>query len=222
MDGNGRWAKQRGLKRYKGHQEGIKVFKEITKEVFKLGIKYLSVYAFSLDNWKRDSEEISFLMKSILKFYETDLSYIKDNNIKVIQSGIYDKLDNSIINVIKRIEEETRDNTAAILNICFNYSGRHEIIDAAKKIAKAYKEGNIDIENLSTDTFKEYLYNPSLPDIDLLIRTSGELRISDFMLYRIAYSELWFTEKLWPEFTKEDLYKAIEEFSLRERRFGKV
>ncbi len=219
MDGNGRWAKQRGLKRYKGHQEGVNVFKEIIKESFKLGIKYISVYAFSVDNWKRDQEEINFLMKMIIKFYDTDFPYLKNNNIRVLQSGITSNLNEEIIQIIRKIEKETEKNNGGVLNICFNYSGQLEILDAAKKIAKEYNEKKIDIENMTINDFKKYLYH-DLPDIDLLIRTSGELRISDFMLYRIAYSELWFTDKLWPDFTKDDLYKAIEDFSKRERRFG--
>ena len=219
MDGNGRWAKQRGKKRSEGHLEGSKIIKRLSRHIFSKGIKILSIFAFSIENFKRSEEEVSYLMGLIVKYFKKEAIEFKKNNIKVVISGRKDRLSNEVLDAIDYIENYTAGNDTAILNICFNYGGQEEIIDAAKKIAIEYKNGNLDLDSLSKDSFYDYLYN-KLEPIDFLIRTSGEERISNFMLYQLAYGELYFTNVLFPDFTEEEFDKALEEFYKRNRRFG--
>lgn len=219
MDGNGRWAKERGLSRSMGHNEGFKNLKSLAKHIFKSGVKVLSVYAFSVDNFKRSKEEVDFLMNLfVTRFKELK----KLNNVKIVFSGIRKSpLPDNVIKVINTLEEETKDNTGYIFNICINYGGTYEILDACKKIAVDYKENNIDLDSMLPDDFYKYLYN-DLPPIDFLIRTSGEERISNFMLYQLSYAEMYFPKIYFPDFDNKEFDNAILAYNKRDRRFGKI
>ena len=221
MDGNGRWAKERGKKRSEGHLAGSKMLKKLSLYILKKGIKELSVFAFSTENFKRSEEEVNYLMNLIIKYFKKEAKTFNENNIRVLISGRLDNLRENVIDVINYIQEYTKDNTGGTLNICFNYGGQEEIIDASKKIAKLYKENKIDIESIDKEVFSKYLYN-SLKPIDLLIRTSGEERISNFMLYQLAYSEFYFTDVYFPDFNEEEFDKALDSYFKRSRRFGGV
>lgn len=221
MDGNGRWAKQRGKRRSEGHLEGSKIVKRLSKHIFEKGIKMLSIFAFSTENFKRSKDEVDYLMNLVVKYFRKEAKEFKKNNIKVVISGRKDKLSDNVLDAIRYIEDYTVNNTGGILNICFNYGGQEEIIDAAKKIAIEYKNGNLDLSSIDKELFNRYLYN-NLEPIDFLIRTSGEERISNFMLYQLAYSELYFTDVYFPDFTEEEFDKALDEYKKRNRRFGGV
>lgn len=218
MDGNGRWATRQGKKRTAGHQAGAKALKKIIETVFRLKIPYLSMYVFSVDNWKREKEEVGFLMKLMKQFYKEEFPDLKKNGIRVVHSGVYPPLSEEIIELLQKIEAETASNTAGTLNLCLNYGGRSEITEAAKKIIKA----GLAPEDLTPQIFSSYLFHPEIPDVDLVIRTSGEMRISDFLLWRIAYAELYFTETLWPDFDEQALFDALSSYQNRDRRFGGV
>ena len=219
MDGNGRWAKERGLSRSMGHNEGFKNLKTLAKHIFKSGVKVLSVYAFSVDNFKRSKEEVDFLMNLfVTRFKELK----KLDNVKIVFSGIRKSpLPDNVIKVINTLEEETKNNTGYIFNICINYGGTYEILDACKKIAVDYKENNIDLDSMLPDDFYKYLYN-DLPPIDFLIRTSGEERISNFMLYQLSYAEMYFPKIYFPDFDNKEFDNAILAYNKRDRRFGKI
>lgn len=221
MDGNGRWAQKRGLKRTKGHQKGADVLKEISEYVYDKGIKVLSVFAFSTENWKRDKEEVDYLMDLFLKAFKKNFDSIKKKGVKVVFSGVKNKLSDKVLKAMEKMTLETKDNKNGIFNICLNYGGQDEIVEASKKICNDVKENKIDIGDINSNMFNKYMFN-DLPPIDLMIRTSGEYRISNFMLWQLAYSELYFTDVLWPDFNKEEFDKAIESFSNRDRRFGGV
>jgi len=221
MDGNGRWATSRGLKRSAGHLEGSKTLEKTGLYIFKKGVKVLSVFAFSTENFKRSDEEVTYLMNLFVEMFTKKCKSFKKNNIKVIFSGRKEPLREDVISAMNKIEDDTKDNSGGILNICLNYGGCEELIDASCKIAKDYKTGNLDLVTLNKETFAKYLYN-DLPPIDLLIRTSGEYRISNFMLYQMAYSEIVFTKTLFPDFDKCEFDKTLEEFNKRNRRFGGV
>ena len=216
MDGNGRWAKERGFERYIGHKLGIESVREIIGISKKIGIKYLTLYVFSKENWKRPKEEIKFLFNLLKKTLEEELERLKRNNIRVLVMGKIQELKDSVKNFLEKCVNETKNCDGMNVIIAFNYSGREEIIDAVNKILKEKKNINSEKE------FSEYLYLKDVPEPDLLIRTSGEMRISNFMLWQIAYTELFFTKKLWPDFRKKDFIEAIEDFSKRERRFGGI
>ena len=215
MDGNGRWATKRGLGRSRGHLKGSDVLLEIAEYSFDKGIKVLSVFAFSTENFNRSKDEVNFIMELGIRLLKEKLDKLINNNIKVVFSGRRAKIPTRLLKLMDKVEKETINNDRAILNICLNYGGRSEIIDAVKTIIKS----NIDIETLNENAFQNYLYN-NLPDIDLVIRTSGEYRISNFMLYQMSYAELYFTGIYWPDFTTKEIDKAILEFSNRNRRFG--
>lgn len=219
MDGNGRWAKERGLSRGMGHKEGFKNLKTLAKHIFKSGVKVLSVYAFSVDNFKRSKEEVDFLMNLfVTRFKELK----KLDNVKIVFSGIRKSpLPDNVIKVINTLEDETKNNTSYIFNICINYGGTYEILDACKKIAVDYKENNIDLDSMLPDDFYKYLYN-DLPPIDFLIRTSGEERISNFMLYQLSYAEMYFPRIYFPDFDNKEFDNAILAYNKRDRRFGKI
>ncbi len=221
MDGNGRWAQKRGLKRTKGHQRGADVLKEISEYVYDKGIEILSVFAFSTENWKRDKEEVDYLMDLFLKAFKKNFESIKKKGVKVVFSGVKNKLSDKVLKAMEKMTLETKDNKNGIFNICLNYGGQDEIVEATKKICNDIKENKIDISDINSDVFNSYMFN-ELPPVDLMIRTSGECRISNFMLWQLAYSELYFTDVLWPDFNKEELDKAIESFNNRDRRFGGV
>ncbi len=219
LDGNGRWAKKRGLKRSMGHKAGFENLKSLSDYIFSKGIKILSVFAFSTENFKRDKEEVDYLMNLLVNNFKKLIS--KKYNVKVVFSGRSNNLSNEVLNAIKEIEEKTKDNTDYIFNICFNYGGRADIIDATKKIVEDVQNGIFDINDLDENKYINYLYN-GIPDIDLLIRTSGEVRISNFMLYQSAYAEMYFPETLFPDFNKEEFEKALDVYNKRDRRFGGI
>ena len=221
MDGNGRWAVNRGLKRTKGHQKGAEVLKKISEYVYDKGIKVLSVFAFSTENWKRDKEEIDYLMDLFIKAFKENFDAVKKKGVKVVFSGVKTRLSDKVLAQMKRMTDETKDNKNGVFNICLNYGGQDEIVEATKKICKDVSDGNLNIDDINSKMYNKYLFN-DLPPIDLMIRTSGEYRISNFMLWQLAFSELYFTDTLWPDFTNEDLDEAIESFNNRDRRFGAV
>lgn len=219
LDGNGRWATKRNLNRSMGHKAGFDNLKKLSKHIFKRGVKVLSVFAFSTENFKRDKEEVDYLMNLLVSSFKTLIN--KKDNVKIVFSGRKDNLRKDVMDSINEIEDMTKNNTEHIFNICFNYGGRADIIDATKKIIKDCEEGIISIENLDEELYKKYLYN-EIPDIDLLIRTSGELRISNFMLYQLSYAEMYFPETLFPDFDNKEFDKAIELYNNRDRRFGGI
>ena len=219
LDGNGRWAQKRGLKRSLGHKAGFQNLKKLSKHIFKRGVKILSVFAFSTENFKRDKEEVDYLMDLLVKEFKTLIN--KKDNVKIVFSGSKDNLREDVLDAIKEIEELTKNNTGHIFNICFNYGGRLEIVDATKKIVNDCKSGKLNIKDLNEDIYSKYLYN-SIPNVDLLIRTSGELRISNFMLYQISYAEMYFPEILFPDFNNDEFDKAIDLYNNRDRRFGGI
>lgn len=219
MDGNRRWAKENNLDTASGHKEGAENLKRIAKFANKIGIKYLTVYAFSTENWKRTKEEVGTIMK-LLKFYILDFFKSYDNNIKVRVIGRTDDLPKDIYSEIKKVEEKTKNNTGLVLNIAFNYGGRDEITTATKKIAEKVKNGELNIEDITEELISNNLYTAGQPDPDLLIRTSGEERISNFLTWQISYSEFVFTDKYWPAFSNQDLLETIAIYQKRTRRFG--
>lgn len=221
MDGNGRWAKERGLARSMGHLEGSKTLEKVGMYILNKGVKVLSVFAFSTENFKRSEEEVNYLMDLFVKMFKSKCKIFIKNNVKIVFSGRKVNLREDVINAMKYLEDLTKDNTKGILNICLNYGGQEELIDASRKIAELYKEGNINLEELNKETFYKYLYN-DLPPVDFVIRTSGEERISNFMLYQMAYSEFYFTNVYFPDFDEKEFDKAIEVFNKRNRRFGGV
>lgn len=221
MDGNGRWAKNRGLKRTNGHKKGAEALKKISEYVYDKHIKILSVFAFSTENWKRDKEEVDYLMNLFIKAFKENFEVVKKKNVKVIFSGVKEKLSDKVIKQMDKMMEDTKDNKNGIFNICLNYGGQDEIVEATKKISKEVVNGNIDIKDINKDMFNKYLFN-DLPPIDLMIRTSGEYRISNFMLWQMAYAELYFTDTLWPDFDEKEFDKALDSYNKRDRRFGGV
>ena len=215
MDGNGRWAERRGLPRTLGHKEGAVALRKIITYAGEIGIKYLTVYAFSTENWKRSKDEVDALMFLFKTYLKNEEKNIMKNNVRFLVSGRKEGVSPSLLEAIENLEDKSKNNTGLTLNIAFNYGGRAEIIDAVNSILKS-KEDHIDEEN-----FSKYLYS-DIPDPELLIRTSGEFRISNFLLWQIAYSEIYITEALWPDFDEKELDKAIESYNGRDRRFGGV
>ena len=216
MDGNRRWAKEKGKSPSMGHLEGSKTLEKTGMYIFSTGVKYLSVFAFSTENFKREEEEVTYLMDLIIKGFKSTCSKFVKHGIRVVISGRKDNLRKDVLDTISEIEEQTKNGMVGTFNICFNYGGQAEIEDACKKIAIDYKDGKVDLANLD---FNSYLYQ-DLPPIDLMIRTSGEVRISNFMLYQLAYSELYFTDVYFPDFDEKEYDLAIDEYNKRKRRFG--
>jgi len=217
IDGNRRWAKKHGLPNYEGHLAGYNTVKEIVTETFKSGVKNISVYSFSTENYKRDKDEVRKITRLHLRLLTTDLKIFIENDIKLVVLGHREKVGKRIINAIENAEAKTANNTAGMLAICFNYGGQLEIVDAVKKIVSK----KVPIEKIDAKLIDRNIYEPNLPPIDLVVRTSGEHRLSNFMLWRIAYSEIIFINKLWPDMKKEDLKAVLKEFNMRVRRFGK-
>ena len=219
MDGNRRWAKKNNLETAQGHKEGAENLKRIAKFANKIGIKYMTVYAFSTENWKRSEEEIGAIMK-LLKLYISDFFKSYDDNIKVNVLGRVNDLPKDLQSEINKAIDRTKNNTGLVLNICFNYGGRDEIVTATKKIAEDVLSGKIKIEVIDETMVSNNLYTAGQPDPDLLIRTSGEERISNFLPWQISYSEFVFTDKYWPEYDEEEFLRSIQIYQKRTRRFG--
>ena len=222
MDGNGRWAKKKGLRREFGHREGRKAVKKIVESCAELNIKNLTLYAFSTENWNRPKLEIDFLMQLLFLSLKDELKNLNRNNIKFETIGNLDRLPKKISNYLKKVKDETRGNSAITLTLALSYGSRNEIVNVVREISEKVKNNIISSKKIDETVINDHLYTRHLPDVDLLIRTSGEKRISNFLLWQIAYSELYFTKKMWPDFGKEDLYKAIISYQNRERRFGKT
>ncbi len=222
MDGNGRWARKRLLPRKAGHKAGVERVKEIVETVGDLGIKYLTLYAFSTENWKRSNDEVSSLMKLLVYYLRNEIKTLHSNQVKIKVIGELSKLPSTPKQEILDAINLTKNNDKLILNIALNYGGRQDIIRAAKLFAKDVNDGKLKINQLDEETFNNYLYTSDNPDPDLLIRPSGELRISNFLLYQIAYTEFWFSNIYWPDFSKKHLYQAIIDFQQRDRRYGGI
>ena len=214
MDGNGRWATRQGKKRTDGHYAGYQRLKKTGLYILNKGVKYLSVFAFSTENFKRSEEEVSYLMNLFVEGFKSDANFFVKNNVKVIFSGREKPLSDKVLKVMSTLEKKTKSCTGGILNICLNYGGQAEIVDACKKIVEEYKEEKINLDELDQDNFYKYLYN-DLPPVDLMIRTSGEVRISNFMLYSLAYAELYFTETCFPDFDEKEFDKALKSYQER-------
>ena len=222
MDGNGRWAKKKGQRREYGHREGRKAVKRIVESCAELKIKNLTLYAFSTENWNRPKLEIDFLMQLLLLSLKDELKNLNKNNIKFETIGNLDRLPKKISNYLLKVKEETKNNSALTLTLALSYGSRSEIVNVVREISDKVKNNIISLKKIDESVINDHLYTRHLPDVDLLIRTSGEKRISNFLLWQIAYAELYFTKKMWPDFEKEDLYKAIISYQNRERRFGKT
>lgn len=222
MDGNGRWAGIRGLPRIAGHREGINSVREIVTSCREIGIKILTIYAFSAENWKRPELEVNTLMAFLEEYLQKELNTLMKNNIRFMTIGQIGKLPGSVRKWIRKVEKETENNRAMILNLALSYGGRTEIVDAIKSIAEDVVNGRISLKEIDINLFSNYLYTKGLSDPDLMIRTSGETRVSNFLLWQIAYTELYFTKTLWPDFRRHDLLLAILDYQQRERRFGRV
>lgn len=222
MDGNGRWAKEQGKMRVFGHQHGVDTVRRITEACAELGVEYLTLYAFSTENWNRSSLEVEALMTILTQALKTELKTLNDNNIRLAAIGDLSRLPKSQYDALMCSINDTKNNTRMTLTLCLSYSGRWEITDAVKKIASKVKDGTLAIEQINEECVSNNLATAQMPDPELLVRTSGEERISNYLLWQIAYSELYFTKKYWPEFSKEDLYEAIVNYQNRERRFGKT
>ena len=222
LDGNGRWAKNRGFFFFFGHKEGVKNLEMLIDECRCLDIKYLTLYVFSTENWKRPAFEVNNLMSLLNKYLIEKIEVLTKENIKLNVIGEIEKLPSKTFKLIKDTIEKTKNNSKLVLTLAINYGARNEIINGIKKIAKDILDEKIKIDYINESVFSKYLYTQDIPDPDLLIRTSGEYRLSNFLLWQCAYTEFWFTDVFWPDFRKEHLYDALENFSKRKRRFGKV
>lgn len=220
LDGNGRWANERGLKRSEGHKAGFETLKILSKHVFTRGVKVLSVFAFSTENFNRTKEEVDYLMNLFLKGFKNSIKEFNKNNIKVVFSGRKEPLSDKVYKSMKSLEKETLNNTGGILNICLNYGGQTEIVDTTKKLINDVLDGKLKTEDITPEIFMKNLYN-DLPPMDFLIRTSGEIRVSNFMLFSLAYAEMYFPNTYFPDFKESEFDKALEEYTKRDRRFGK-
>ncbi len=222
MDGNGRWAKQKGFLRALGHESGTKSVKIAVETCAKIGIENLTLYAFSTENWNRPKLEVDALMKILVNSLKKELKTLQDNNIRLNSIGNLSKMPNSILKELEEVIEKTKNNTRMTLTLALSYGSREELLNVVKNISDKVKNNIISIDTIDESIINQHLYTHNLPDVDLLIRTSGEHRISNFLLWQIAYAELFFTDVLWPDFTEEHLYEAIISYQKRERRFGKT
>ena len=221
MDGNRRWAKARGLPIIAGHEKGAKTLTEVAKAAKDLGIKYITVYAFSTENWKREKSEVEGLMNLLRKYLKESFKELEENNARIMFIGERDMLASDIVADMEKIESRTAQNDGITLCVALSYGGRQEIVATTKKIAELAQNGGLNIKDIDEKKFSDMLYTKDLPDPDLLIRTSGEERISNFLLWQLSYSEFYFSDTLWPDFSKEELVKIIDEYKNRERRYGK-
>jgi undecaprenyl diphosphate synthase len=222
MDGNGRWAQARNLSRSKGHIEGTKRVEEIVDYANEIGIKAMTLFTFSTENWNRPEAEVDLLMKILTTVLERKITKLINTNIRFRTIGRRERIPGSVLTVIDEVAAKTKNNTGLTMNLAFNYGSRLEIIDAIKSIARNVKDGRLDVEAIDEATVSDHLYTRGLEDPDLLIRTSGEMRISNFLLWQLSYAEFYFSDKLWPDFTKEEFQKALFDFQKRERRFGAI
>ncbi|TDT61578.1 isoprenyl transferase [Fonticella tunisiensis] len=222
MDGNGRWAKKKNMPRTMGHRAGVETIREIVKACSKLGIKYLTLYAFSTENWKRPSDEVSVLMNLLVEYLRGEVNELHKNNVVVRAIGDIGGLPQICQDELKRAYEKTKNNSGLKLNLALNYGGRDEIKKAVKAIVSDVSEGKVAIGDIDEKLISSYLYTSDMPDPDLIIRPSGEYRISNFLLWQIAYAELWFSDVYWPDFKPDNLYQAIVDFQNRDRRFGGI
>lgn len=222
LDGNGRWAQKRGFSRTEGHKKGVENLEMIINECQDLEVKYLTLYVFSTENWKRPVFEVNNLMLLLNKYLTEKLEVLIKENIKLTVIGETTKLPSKTLKLIEKTVEKTKNNNRFYLTLAVNYGSRTEIVNATKKIIEDCKNNKVSLDSINEEVFSSYLYTKDIPDPDLLIRTSGEYRLSNFLLWQCAYTEFWYTDVLWPSFKKEDLYKAIENFNNRKRRFGKV
>ena len=220
MDGNGRWARKRSLNRIRGHKEGTESVRNIVRACREIGVEVLTLYAFSTENWQRPRQEVTALMSILKSFLKSELAEMMENNILLNAIGDIERLPGNVLKVLREVMEETRQNQAMILNLALSYGGRNEIVRASKKIATQIKAGRLQPEEITEELFSDYLYTHGMPEPDLLIRTSGEMRISNFLLWQIAYAEIFVTQTLWPDFRREELIRILHDYQKRERRFG--
>jgi len=222
MDGNGRWARLRGKSRIYGHREGVNSVRDIVEASGQLGIKYLTLYTFSTENWKRPKSEVSVLMKLLIRALKNETDRLHENNVRLVALGALDTLPPNVLDEMREGMEKTKNNKLMTLNLAISYSGRWDIINAVKKLCTEYKAGKTGLNEINEKKFSEYLVTKDIPDPDLLIRTGGEFRISNFLLWELAYTEIYIDERHWPDYRREDFYKAIRAYQKRERRFGLV
>ena len=222
MDGNGRWAKERSLPRVEGHRRGAESVRSVLRTAARLGVKYLTLYAFSVENWKRPQDEVDTLMKYLARYLKSEQREMNDNNVKLQAIGQTSRLPKFVRDQLKATRESLAQNTGTTLTLALSYGGRTELVDAVRGIAEKARDGEIDPAKISEQTISGHLYTSDMPDPDLLIRTSGEMRVSNFLLWQISYAELMVTDRLWPDFGEPEFCAAMEEFAGRNRRFGKV
>lgn len=222
MDGNGRWAKQRGLPRIFGHKAGIESVREVIRVSQEVGIEYLTLFTFSKENWTRPLSEVNALMKLLARMLKREVGELHRNKVRIRTIGKSEDLPQNVQKALLDAIEKTKGNTGLTLILALSYGGRQEIVDASKRFAEDIIKGKLSVDEINEDVFRSYFYDPELPDPDFLIRTSGEMRISNFLLWQIAYTEIYITQTLWPDFRREEYLKALEDFKKRERRFGGV
>lgn len=221
MDGNARYAKKLAMPTRFGHKKGTENVEKIAEYCIEIGVKFLTIYAFSSENWNRPQDEVNYLMDLLYEYLNNDAEKLTKDGIKIIISGNLEKINEKLKAKILEVQEFSKDNKNLILNVAFSYGARQELVDATKKIAIAIENKSINIDDINENLIKNFLYKPEIPDPDLLVRTGGDFRVSNFLLWQIAYTELYFCNKMWPEFGKQDLLKAIVNFNQRERRYGK-
>ncbi len=221
MDGNRRWARKRGLPAAAGHRKGAQTLEQICRDANELGLKYLTLYAFSTENWQRDAEEVSTLMGLLREYLKNDLQEIQKNNVRIIFIGERQMLDKDIADSMQRIENQTASNTGLTLCLAVSYGSRQEILNAVRRASKLIKADEIKLEDIDEQLFSNLLYTKDIPDPDMVVRTSGEKRVSNYLLWQLAYAEFYFSEVLWPDFDRGELEKIIMNFNTRERRYGK-
>jgi len=222
MDGNGRWAKSKGLSRVFGHNEGVNSARDIVEASGQLGVKYLTLFTFSTENWKRPRAEVTLLMKLLIRSIRDETERLNQNDVRLVATGNLDNLPDRVLRELQGAMEITKNNKLMTLNLALSYSGRWDILNAVKKILKEQIESKFDLESINDKTFSKYLVTGEIPDPDLMIRTGGEYRISNFLLWQLAYSEIYIEDNFWPDFKRAQFYKAISEYQKRERRFGLV
>jgi undecaprenyl diphosphate synthase len=222
MDGNGRWAADRGLPRFVGHHEGMKAVREVISGSIEAGVKILTLFAFSTENWQRPDEEVTALMTLLKRYAEKEQEELREKGVEVHVLGDLTRMDSQIMRAVTRIQEVTEGGDTLRLNLMISYSGRSDLLRAVRALAQRVAEGDLELEEIDAELVSAELYTGGIPDPDLLVRTSGEFRLSNFMLWQLAYSEIYITSVLWPDFTRQDLFRAVAEYQRRERRFGRI